>query len=179
MVDQIADKKIAILKTLSENQNALLATLKKVNADLFAYRPAVDRWSIAEIVEHIILVENGVLAGLKKAGMQPKQEAINKTISDEALSKMLGNRGRKIDAPAHFVPKGVFTDKATAIADFTAHRANLADFVHKTDLPLAYIGFPHFAAGMLNGFDWLVFMTGHCERHIMQMEEIIVQGRKV
>ncbi len=167
-----AEKRTTTLKVLSDNQKALLATLEKVDADLFLHQPAGGRWSIAGLVEHIMMVENGVLAGIKKAGMQPKTEAIKKAVTDEKLGQLLRNRNIKLDAPAHFVPKGTFTNKTAAVAAFNNHRANIADFVNTTDLPLSFIGFPHPALGMLNGMDWIVFMAGHCERHILQMEEV-------
>lgn len=172
MIDLIADKKLAALKILEDNQHALFQMLEKVSGDLFLYEPA-EKWSIAQLVEHIILVENGVLGGIKKVGTHPKEAVINKPVTEEQFKQILHNRARKIEAPEKYVPKGIFTTKASAIKAFKEHRENIADFVNTTDLPLAYIGFPHFALGMLNGFDWLAFMAGHCERHIAQMEEII------
>lgn len=170
-----AEKRATALKVLSDNQNALLAFLEKVDTNLFVHQPA-ERWSIAELVEHIILVEKGVLGGIQKAGTKPKEAPINKPLAEEKFRQLMRNRTRKIEAPTHFIPKGIFIDKATAIAAFNTHRVKVTNFVNTTDIALTHVGFPHMALGMLNGIDWIVFMAGHCERHILQMEEISVEG---
>jgi len=178
MIDNtILEKKSLVLKTLSDNQNDLLGMLAQVSTDQFLYQPTEESWSIAALVEHIILVEKGVLAGVKKAGTKPADEVITKGLEEEQFRQAMRIRNRKVEAPAQFVPKGIFTNKEAAIEAFNAHRANIADFVKTTDLPLTHIGFPHFVLGILNGFDWFVFMAGHCERHILQMEENMSVGK--
>lgn len=159
------------LKSLADTQKALLSTIELVSEEQFIAQPAKDKWSMAELVEHIILVDNSILKGLHKFGATPSTEPIVSKLAIENIVSAVSNRSRKIPAPKYFIPKGVFTTKAAAIEGFKGHRAKIDEFIKTTDLPLKFVGFPHPIFGMLNGLDWFVFMAGHCERHRLQMEE--------
>jgi len=168
----LEEKKVN-LKNLADSTSRLLTTLSNTSDALFSHQPPDNRWSIAELVEHIILVEQGVLMGLKKFGASPAKETIVTELDHASIMARGRNRNRKIEAPAQFIPKGIFTTKAAAIEAFSTHRASIDTFINTTTLPLELIGFPHPALGMLNGFNWLSFMSAHCERHVLQMEEIV------
>ena len=49
------------INALDESRERLLATVRRLSPSQLAYKPAADRWSVAECVEHIILVENSIL----------------------------------------------------------------------------------------------------------------------
>lgn len=159
------------LKSLADTQTALLATLATVSDEQFLARPAEDKWSMAELVEHIILVDRSILKGIHKFGATPSAAPIVSTLILEKIVDRVADRSRKVPAPKYFIPKGMFATKAEAVAGFKKHRASIDEFIQTTELPLKLIGFPHQIFGVLNGVDWLVFMAGHCERHRLQMEE--------
>ena len=50
--------------------------------------------------------------------------------------------------------------------------AEFEAFLKTTDLPLERIAFRHFALGLLNGKNWLVFIAAHCQRHINQIQSL-------
>ena len=52
--------KIGILKELTDNQNRLLTFLGNITETQFSYQP-FDGWSIAGLIEHIILSEKGII----------------------------------------------------------------------------------------------------------------------
>jgi|GEM_PF-4965945 len=62
-----AEKEVC-LKSLADTQKALLDTLETVSDKQFLARPAEDKWSMAELVEHIILVDSSILKGIHKFG---------------------------------------------------------------------------------------------------------------
>ncbi len=165
-----AEKEIC-LKSLANTQKALLDTLSTVSDQQFLSRPAKDRWSMAELVEHIILVDSSIMKGIHKFSATPSAEPIVSKLILEKIVDRVADRSRRIPAPKYFIPKGMFATKAEAIVGFKKHRASIDEFIQTTELPLKLIGFPHQIFGMLNGVDWLVFMAGHCERHRLQMEE--------
>ncbi len=159
----------------SDLENSELAVKKVVEGAteaLFLKKPDETSWSMAELVEHIIMVENGILGTIQKLGAKAPTERVVSKIDDAKIIKLISNRKMKVDAPAHFVPKGVFSSKEMALQAFGAHRKGIQNFISTTTIPLENIGFPHFVAGMLNGESWFTFMAGHCKRHAEQMSEI-------
>lgn len=46
---------------LAETRERLLSTLFGLAGEQYIYKPAPDRWSVAEILEHITLVERRIL----------------------------------------------------------------------------------------------------------------------
>lgn len=167
-----SEEKKTLLAQLEKSKESLFTTLENVNKALFLYQPPNDRWSIAELVEHIILVDQRVLNGIQKFGSTPSEEEIITPFDNGELVKLVGTRTRKVEAPVYFIPKGTFLTKEAAIEAFEAHYASIYDFMNTTDLPLKRIGFPHALLGVLNGVNWLAFLGGHCDRHVEQMEEI-------
>lgn len=168
-----SEEKKAHLDKLSASQDKLLATLTSLTEEQFIYKPATDSWSIAELVEHIILSEKGILRAINKFGATPAKEAVAPTIDIEKLKAAVDNRGKKYQSPEYFIPKGIFTHTAAAMEAFNTHRASMYDFITTTEISLKLIGFPHFVFGMIDGANWLLFMSGHCERHVKQMEEVV------
>ena len=63
-------------------------------------------------------------------------------------------------------------DRATAIAAFEQSRHQVAHFVNANQLNLGAISFPHPRIGMLNGSNWLIFISGHCIKHVGQINGI-------
>lgn len=168
----MTEEKKELIVELEKNQSQLHTTLSTVSEELFCHQPSEDRWSIAELVEHIILVEKGVLKSIKKYGAKPRSEKIVSALDKDQVRKVANNRARKIKAPDLFIPKGIFKNKAAAIEAFNQHRSEVGDFITTTTLPLHSIGFPHMVIGMLNGMSWFSFMASHCHRHILQIEEL-------
>ena len=165
-------RKKEIFNVLDDSQMAVEKAVKGAAEALFQKKPDETSWSMAELVEHIIMVEKGILGTIQKLGAKAPTEPVISKVGDAKIIKLISNRGVKVDAPAYFVPKGIFTSKAMALQAFSTHRTAIKDFITTTTLPLENIGFPHFVIGMLNGESWFTFMAGHCKRHAAQMAEI-------
>jgi len=139
----------SLISHLAESQAAVLDVLENMDDSLFQYVPSEGQWSIAQIVEHIILVEKGILGKIKSLATT-----------------------RKAKSPESYIPKGVFTNTKEAITAFNEHRTDLETFLKTTTIPLQTIVFPHFILGAINGLSWMAFVAGHCLRHVTQMKAI-------
>lgn len=167
-----ATRKKELFSELADSELAVKKVVEVATEALFQQKSDDTNWSMAELVEHIMLVEKGVLGTIQKIGAKSPSEAVVTPLDDATIIRLTGNRGTKVDAPKHFIPKGIFTTKEMALQAFRAHRATIEDFISTTTLPLGNIGFPHFLMGILNAENWFVFMAGHCKRHAEQMAEI-------
>jgi hypothetical protein len=142
-------------------------------------RPAPDRWSVAEVLEHLAMTEKAVLkacsrylAAARDAGLSEETET---TSVIEALPPdRVADRERRISAPDMLRPTGV--DAEAAWAEIEATRVRLNDFLKSCDgLALGHVSFPHPALGTLNLYQWLLFSAGHHARHAAQIREIAAQ----
>jgi hypothetical protein len=142
-------------------------------------RPSPDRWSVAEVLEHLALVENAVLkactrqlAAARDAGLPAETESTSVLAS--LPPERVAVRDRPIVAPSGLHPKGVTAEAAWA--DIEQTRARFNEFVRSCDgLALGRVSFPHPAFGPLDLYQWLLFAAGHHARHAAQIREIAQQ----
>ncbi len=164
---------------LNDTTQGVLNELNGSSAELFLKKIDDKTWSIAEIVEHIILVEEGIIFHLNRLGSSEHTVEIEKVLTHDSIMEACLQRVIKVDAPERLVPAGKFSSISEAIEAFTAHRKKIATFYKTNTFDLTSIGFPHPRLGMMNGDNWLSFIPGHCQRHIDQIkllkEELVDQ----
>ena len=161
------------LKALKDSQLTLENTLEGMDSNLFSLKSTTDTWSIAEILEHIMMVETGVINNLKRLGGNAGVHPQNTPLGNSEVIEKSQNRDTLVNAPEMFIPKGTFKGLSVALKAFQQHRKKIEIFVSTTQIPLKNIAFPHPRLGLLNGENWLAFIAGHCLRHVVQIKQII------
>ena len=147
--------------------------------ELWAKKPAPERWSVAEIVEHLGAAEGmifGMLQQALAAPASPNWALAEGGMSTDGFLGMLQDRSKKFQAPEPIQPKGGMS-RADALAKFAGARAVTAEFVRRTDAPVK----KHVAdgpAGKMTGHQILVLQGGHTLRHNAQIREALEQLRK-
>ena len=167
-----AERKI-YLTYMEESQQSMLETLEEVSEEAFLQRPDEDTWTVAEVVEHVVSIERGILLRIKKMGNSGEFSAEETPQSNEELLNLISSRELKVKAPEAVHPKGRYTHKSQAVEAFTSSRKEIQEFIQTTELPLEKICFPHPRFGVFNGYNWLVFLAGHSLRHVEQIRELI------
>lgn len=170
-----------IVACLESELDGLRAAVEAVPPDRRGERPAPDRWSVAEVLEHLAMVENAVLkvctrelAAAREAGLPHETETTS--VIETLPPEKVANRERAWVAPDRLLPKGV--DASTAWTSLEHTRVRFNDFVRSCDgFALAQVSFPHPALGPLNMYQWLLFAAGHQARHAAQIREIAAQLR--
>ena len=143
-----------------------------------ARRPAPERWSIAEILEHVALVESGVVgllhAVLRKADSAGGSErSEGEPFPPVSLKEFVEQAAtRKYQAPQTAVPSGSATvaDSLARLAETRDRLENLRPLVERLDC--ARMLYPHPAFGPLNLYQWLAFVGVHQSRHRRQIEAV-------
>lgn len=154
---------------LNETTKGVLDSLDGCTNELFLKKIDPNTWSIAEIVEHIILVEEGVVFHLNRLGSSGKTAEIDNVLTHDFIMEKCLSREIKVDAPERLVPTGRFSNVQESIDAFSAHRKKIFAFHNTNTFDMKSIGFPHPRLGMMNGNNWLSFLPGHCQRHIDQI----------
>ena len=163
----------ALIKDLQASRTAFLNAIADVKTEAqWNYKPAPDRWSVAECAAHIIAAEqyfrDNVAAALKSPALPA---ALQSTAGDATIAKMVRDRSSKFQAPAPLEPTGKVVPRAQAIKDFEATRAKTLDYVRTTQDPLREHG-----AGtppqVTTAYQLVLMLSGHTERHTAQLLEV-------
>lgn len=169
-----------VFATLDRARDELSAAVAAVPAHLRGQRPAADRWSVAEILEHLSLVEKrfaGVvataIAKAREAGLGPETGA--RAPFPEKVAKPLLDRTERRPAPDAVQPSGTL-DAAAAWTAFEHSRALLRATVTDADrLALSEVVQAHHHWGPLDVYHWVELAAGHQRRHAEQIREVAGQ----
>ncbi|MBD0325302.1 MAG: DinB family protein [Pyrinomonadaceae bacterium] len=168
-----------IFDSIDETRNRLKTRLDGLTAEQENFRPASGGWSIAEIVEHLAILE-GRLLGLmtvmvnkaEKAGLG--RDAGNSQFNPVSLEQVVErSRKEKYVAPETAQPQGGVSvhDSLERLRQSRTSLRELRPRFEATDLSDAR--YPHPAFGPLNLYQWLVMIGVHEERHLRQIEALI------
>lgn len=171
----ISDTELAYAIDLLESTKiALHEAVAGLLADQLTARPDPARWSVAECLEHIVLVEEGVFSRLQHT-MEKPEEPEKRTeiqVSDLYLTKALRDRKTGISSPEPFVPTGRFGTTEATLAAFDEQRDRVIAYTQSTSGNWRTHFFKHLVFGTIDGFQTLLLIAGHGERHRKQIEEV-------
>lgn len=160
------------LRYLSETRNGVVDAVKGLSEAQWKFKPAADRWSVAEVVEHLALIEDilaqNIFGNIGKSPA-PSADRDPKQVDAMLLTK-IPDRSTKFQAPPAAVPTGRWTP-ADALDHFLAGRAQtVALFKSTPDLREHVINHPVF--GQLDGYEWVLAVAAHSARHTKQILEV-------
>jgi hypothetical protein len=155
----------------------LKMTIEGLTDEQAAVVPEGEKWSLAQLVEHIAIVEDGMTQIcrklLLKAQTEDKKSDGTATISESFLIKGVEAAGLKFEAPERVRPTGTKTI-AESLAKMEENRENLKklrplfETVDGTEHK-----FPHPFFGDLTAQEWLALIGGHELRHIRQIKNLL------
>ena len=150
-----------------------MANVARVAEPDRARRPAADRWSIAEVLEHLAMVERGVAKLIAKRGRQtPAPDQIPASPLDGARVASLRGRDTRREVPDFVRPSGTL-NAADALRALEDTRASLRQAVIAADpASLDACTHPHPVLGSITLRDWVHFVAHHEARHAAQIAEI-------
>jgi hypothetical protein len=144
---------------------------------LASVRPEGENWSIAQIVEHISMVDERICKICYKLLSKAREsgEAGDGTVvvSPEFLGKFDSIENAKLEAPGPVQPGGE-KSIAESLAKLSENRDKLSEIKPLFEsLNTINHKFSHPFFGDLSATDWLVLRGGHEARHMNQIERII------
>ena len=154
---------------LAQSDAALREAVAPLSSAQWSWKPGAATWSIAEIAEHLVLVERGILFRLRTA----PADGLEKTDGKERVLVNLTLRTVKFPAPARLVPTGKYPAQTDFEIDMSTARAATLAWVRDPDTHLQQHVMPHPAFGELHGLQWLLMIAQHTLRHIAQIREVM------
>ena len=160
---------------LVQSRDNLLRTVRGLSREQLRFKPAPDRWSVADCLEHLTLVENRRIGdGIPAALQQPSDPARRSAFEgrDEELVQLVTSRARRAHAPEPGRPTGRWPHDRL-IPEFEGARKRSADLVATTQADLRKYFSIHPLFGDLDCYQWLLLVAAHTDRHRAQIEEVI------
>jgi len=161
------------LALLARSRTVVLKAVDGVTEDQARWRPAPERWSILEYIEHLAVSDDGLVALVKRSLETP---AYLET-EDERRAREQKIRATPIPrgvnhAPENLKPVARFDSLADAVAAFLAARERTIAFAQSTTDDLRSHFAPHPVLGQMDGYQWLCGNARHAENHAAHVMEI-------
>jgi hypothetical protein len=167
-----ADKDKA-LKYLESTKQGVIDATKGLSTAQWNFKAGPDRWSVAEVMEHIAASEDFIRGNVTENVMKaPEREAgVDVKPIDDAVLAMIPDRSKKAQAPEPLKPTNRFGAPDGAVKHFLESRQTTETFLtshndlrdHAADSPIGK---------KLDAYEWVLFIAAHSERHTKQILEV-------
>jgi hypothetical protein len=163
------------LAYLESTKKGVVDATKGLSDAQWNFKPAPDRWSIGEVMEHLAAAED-MIRGMDQdqvmnsPAIPPRDPAELQKI-DAGVMAQVPDRSHKIAAPEPLKPTNRFGSAAGAEKHFVVSRATTEEWLkttpdlraHATDSPMGV---------KLDGYEWVLLIAAHSERHTKQILEL-------
>lgn len=170
-----AGERDVALKSLQASRDAFLKSIAGLSEKQWRFKPAPDRWSVAEVSEHIAVSESAIFGMVQSkimtspAAPEKRSEVAGK---DEIVLQRVPDRSHKAQAPEFLKPTGRWATREEVTRAFEDSRQATMDYVRTTNDDLRDHFGPHPLLGPLDAYQWILLISAHSERHTKQIEEV-------
>jgi len=167
--------RISELLAYVDQQTAVLKeAYESVPPDKRNVRANPDRWSPAEIVHHLALVERRlaqrIASLIEQARALPPETETSSALSTKATANVLDRTDRFVTSEAT-EPRD--TDPQRVWDELMDARREVVSVVQTGDgLALGSVAAPHPRLGGFSGYEWIAFIGSHAARHAAQIREM-------
>lgn len=163
-------------KYLDSSMSLAFSAVENLSQAQWNYKPDPESWSVANICEHMLMAERGILAMIQNKIITDdanRQISEGEGISNEDLIVRLKDRSpdKRAKTGEQFEPKGSLQSPAEFMKQYAIARQATQDFIRTTDIDLnAYYG--QSPIGKISAYQWTILMSAHAERHTAQIVEV-------
>jgi hypothetical protein len=168
-----AEEREKAVKYLEKTRAGVLEATKGLSEAQWNFKPGPDRWSVAEVTEHIAAAEDFLMDNVRDKIMKapPRSAPVDVKAIDEFVLQAVPDRSRKAQAPEPLRPNNRFGSPKDSLKHFKESRTKTIGFVKETkDLRGHAVDSP--LGKQLDAYEWVLFVAAHSERHTKQIEEV-------
>ena len=162
------------LQQFQTSRDNFLKSISGLSQKQWTFKAGPDRWSIAEVAEHITVSETTIFGVIQRSLQSPAAPEKREQVKgkDELILTRVPDRSHKAQAPEILRPTGRWATEADLTKAFEdARKANM-DYIRTTNDDLRDHFFDHPVFGTLDDYQWLLLITTHSARHTAQIEEV-------
>jgi uncharacterized damage-inducible protein DinB len=172
-----------VVNYLDTERNSLREAVEAIPAELRDRQPGSDRWSVAQVLHHLGIIEKRVGLGMAKWVDEARasgrgDETETSSVMNSLPIDIIADRSKPRNAPDEVRPTGEI-DAQSAWEQLEKSRAALRSaFLAGDGLALSKAIQPHPILGPINLYQWMLFVGSHEVRHTAQVIEIGKQLRE-
>lgn len=162
--------------------DGLLGSVKLLTPAQWDFQPAPERWPVAQVVAHVIAVQELVISRLQRdlAGAPAPPPQQDHAIVDSIVMNGFPNRLMKFPSP---LPPPSSLDKTECVRRYIDNCAALIAMLDSTpglrehvldSPPLKAVS--RGAYSVMDGYQWILAAAAHAERHTKQILELIADA---
>ncbi len=164
---------------LETTRDGVVKATEGLSAAQWNYRPRSGGWSVAENLEHMVILQERILGPFSEMLAQsPESPSEEAQIIDGIIKAKFADRSEKFNAPEFVYPTGQWTP-AEALEKLSANTKRLIERLESTPRLRAHrIPSPPLNAltagkyKSMDGYHWILAAAGHNERHTKQILEV-------
>jgi len=165
-----------ILAANESSHERLLTLLASIPEDRWSLRPAEDRWTIAEIVEHLSLVNRGFLRITGKLLREATESGAGPAVPFEFTSVLPRGTTEQplppVKAPPQVEPTGGVAVE-TSLAQMREALEGFRGLQPQLEaIDLSAQTFSHQRLGALTAYQWMILLHEHQDRHGQQIAAV-------
>jgi len=166
-----AERKFAV-DHLNKTRADLIAAVQGLSEAQLNFKPAPDRWSVLECVQHITLSSQGLFGLQQQTAKTPNDSNFKPSVTDSMFITMIEDRSHKAQAPEPFKPiHSPYKNLEETLKAFNAGRDSLTNYVQTTKEDLrnhvANLGF-----AKIDAYQVILMISAHTNRHTQQLNEV-------
>src|ERR1700674_4519203 len=151
---------------VEEKRRELLQSFEGIDGDRLCRRAAPDGWSVAEILEHLRMVEAGVARLITKRVGQAREAGLGEGRSTDPVLRTLDQHSERLESavmqsPPTVVPRANIDINEAVDGLESSREALRAAAVSANGLSIGEIKHTHAILGELDLYQWLIFVGQH------------------
>lgn len=154
--------------------DSLIASVQLLSSAQLHFKPAADRWSIAQNLDHIIKSEKLLLDTIKKEMEKDAQPKLLDSIGvdDGKILSQLSDRTKSFQAPKVLEGTDKYENVDSAIADYKEIEKAILKFANDTDIEAMRTHQSVYPFGNSDVYQALLSLAGHTARHTEQIQQV-------
>ncbi|WP_337169840.1 DinB family protein [Gemmatimonas aurantiaca] len=165
---------VEVVTALEAAQQDMHDILAAIPAAHHTTVPPNGGWSVAQVVEHLALLEDGVGRLISK--MIKEVEGVDETSTEPIAPTIerfqVWNPTRRIIAPESVAPGGDVSLADALDRQSIARGRMIEALVRASGRALGTVSAPHPVLGPLNGYQWGLIIAQHQRRHLLQIATV-------
>ncbi len=159
------NEKIAAEK-LRETAARFRAELARASLAQWQFRPSASHWSMAEVTEHVALSNGNIgrMLSTRILGSPIGSQVV--AVRDDEIPYLFY---RAEEPPNIAQPTGALADVEAGADAIDASADSILQWVSGVTLDLRTVASAHPVFGLMDGVQWLLFVSAHIERHRAQI----------
>ena len=175
--DRLHPRIVELLSLLDDSREELLALLSSVDPERLNAPAKDESWSVAQVLEHLTMVEDGTGRLITKMGREVEAIGLRESLTSSILrmndALKVETAEIRVDAPDRVWPKAGLPSEES-IRKLGEMRTRLKQALRAASgWDLSSASMPHPLFGPLTGYQWALLVGQHERRHIIQLKRIL------